>query len=142
MTDVLLSARHDAVLTLTINRPDALNALNRETTRALTTAFGAAARDPEVGAIIVTGAGRAFCAGADLRDVAARAQAGQTDLGEDLRANYAPMIRAIRACPRPVIAALNGTAAGAGLSPGLACGPRVAAPRAQVIVGFRRGGRL
>ena len=99
MTDVLLSARHDAVLILTINRPDALNALNRETTRALTAAFEAAARDPEVGAIIVTGAGRAFCAGADLREVVARADAGETDLGEDLRTNYAPMIRAIRACP-------------------------------------------
>src|SRR6266480_1247459 len=140
MTDVLLSGRHDAVLTLTINRPDALNALNRETTRALTTAFEAAARDPEVGAIIVTGAGRAFCAGADLREVAARAQAGETDLGEDLRANYAPMIRAIRACPKPVVAALNGTAAGAGLSVALACDVRIAAAGVQLIVVFVRVG--
>src|SRR5207248_10503139 len=111
MTNPVLSTRQGAVLTLTLNRPEVLNALNRQTTQALTAAFEAAGQDPEVGAIILTGAGRAFCAGADLRDVAARAQAGQT-LGEDLRANYAPMIRAIRACPRPVIAALNGTAAG------------------------------
>src|SRR2546423_2424187 len=106
MTDVLLSGRHDAVLTLTINRPDALNALNRETTRALTTAFEAAARDPEVGAIIVTGAGRAFCAGADLREVAARAPAGETHLRGDPRANYAPLIRPLPAWPQAAVPAL------------------------------------
>src|SRR2546429_6677458 len=140
MTDVLLSGRHDAVLTLTINRPDALNALNRETTRALTAACEAAAHDPKVGAIIVTGAGRAFCAGADLREVTARAAAGDTDLGADLRTNYAPMIRAIRACPKPVIAALNGTAAGAGLSLALACDLRIVVAGAQLIVVFVRVG--
>jgi 2-(1,2-epoxy-1,2-dihydrophenyl)acetyl-CoA isomerase len=140
MSDLVVSTRDGAVLTLTLNRPEALNALNRETTGALRTAFDAAGRDREVGAIVLTGAGRAFCAGADLKDVVARRDAGERDLGDDLRANYAPMIRAIRACPKPVIAALNGTAAGAGLSLALACDLRIAAAGATLIVVFVRVG--
>src|SRR5205807_1207314 len=138
--DVVLSSRDGAVLTLTLNRPEALNALSLETTQGLRAEVETAGRDPEVGAIVLTGAGRAFCAGADLKDVNARAQAGDTDLGTDLRTNYTPMIRAIRACPKPVIAALNGTAAGAGLSLALACDLRLAAAGAQLIVVFVRVG--
>jgi 2-(1,2-epoxy-1,2-dihydrophenyl)acetyl-CoA isomerase len=140
MTDVVLRSRDGAVVTLTLNRPEALNALNAETTQALRADVESAGRDPEIGAIVLTGAGRAFCAGADLKDVNARAQAGETDLGADLRTNYTPMIRAIRACPKPVIAALNGTAAGAGLSLALACDLRLAAAGAQLIVVFVRVG--
>jgi len=140
MSDVVLSSRDGPVLTLTLNRPEALNALTRETTQALRTEVETAGRDPEVGAIVLTGAGRAFCAGADLKDANARALAGDNDLGADLRTNYTPMIRAIRACPKPVIAALNGTAAGAGLSLALACDLRLAAAGAQLIVIFVRVG--
>jgi 2-(1,2-epoxy-1,2-dihydrophenyl)acetyl-CoA isomerase len=140
MSDVLISARDGAVLTLTLNRPQALNALNREMTGAVRRAVDAAARDHGVGAIVLTGAGRAFCAGADLKDVNARSDAGDRDLGDDLRRNYAPMIRAIRACPKPVIAALNGVAAGAGLSLALACDLRLAAAGVPLIVVFVRVG--
>jgi 2-(1,2-epoxy-1,2-dihydrophenyl)acetyl-CoA isomerase len=140
MNEVVLSALDAGVLTLTLNRPEALNALSREMTRALRDGMEAAARDRGVGAVILTGAGRAFCAGADLKDVVARREAGERDLGDDLRANYTPMIRAIRACPKPVIAALNGTAAGAGLSLALACDLRIAAAGTPLIVVFVRVG--
>src|SRR5438132_10963270 len=140
MSDLVLSALEGGVLTLTLNRPEALNALTKEMTGALRDGIQAAARNREVGAVIVTGAGRAFCAGADLKDVAARREAGERDLGDDLRANYAPLIRSIRACPKPVIAAINGTAAGAGLSLALACDLRLAAAGASLIVVFVRVG--
>ena len=140
MSDLVRSTLDGGVLTLTLNRPEALNALTKEMTGALRDGMQAAARNPEVGAVIITGAGRAFCAGADLKDVVARREAGERDLGDDLRTNYAPMIRAIRACPKPVIAALNGTAAGAGLSLALACDLRIAAAGANLIVVFVRVG--
>jgi len=140
MSEVVLSTLDAGVLTLTLNRPEALNALNRELTTALRDDVEAAARDLGVGAVIITGAGRAFCAGADLKDVVARREAGERDLGDDLRTSYAPMIRAIRACPKPVIAALNGTAAGAGLSLALACDLRIAAAGTPLIVVFVRVG--
>ncbi|TMC42632.1 MAG: hypothetical protein E6J25_07745 [Chloroflexi bacterium] len=140
MSDVVLTDRNGAVVTLTLNRPDALNALNAETTAVLRAGLEAAGRDAAVGAVILTGSGRAFCAGADLKDVSARSEAGDTDLGADLRTNYVPMIRAIRACPKPVIAALNGTTAGAGLSLALACDLRIVVAGAQLIVVFVRVG--
>jgi 2-(1,2-epoxy-1,2-dihydrophenyl)acetyl-CoA isomerase len=140
MSDVLLSARTGRVLTLTMNRGEALNALNQEALRALRKAFEAASRDPSIGSVILTGSGRAFCTGADLRELSGRYQAGDSELGNDLRQNYAPLIQAIRSCPKPVVAALNGTAAGAGLSLALACDLRLAASNAQLIVVFIRVG--
>lgn len=140
MSDAVLTARDGPVVTLTINRPDSLNALNPQTTQALRKAVDGASRDDSIGAIVVTGAGRAFSAGADLKDVSARLAAGDVDVGDDLRTNYAPLTRSIRACPKPMIAALNGTAAGAGLSLALACDLRIAAAGVQLIVAFVRVG--
>jgi len=140
MTELVLSEKSGRVLTLTLNRPEALNALNQQSIRELRKAIEAGAHDSAVGCLILTGAGRAFCTGADLREVSARYQAGDTELGEDLRRNYAPLIRSIRACPKPVIAAINGAAAGAGLSLALACDLRIAAANAPLIVVFIRVG--
>ncbi|HEY0491924.1 MAG TPA: enoyl-CoA hydratase-related protein [Candidatus Dormibacteraeota bacterium] len=140
MSDPVLSDRSGRVLTLTMNRPEALNALNQQSLRELRKGIEAGGRDSSIGCVILTGRGRAFCTGADLREVNARRQAGETELGEDLRRNYAPLIRSIRECPKPVIAAINGTAAGAGLSLALACDLRVAVENAELIVVFIRVG--
>jgi 2-(1,2-epoxy-1,2-dihydrophenyl)acetyl-CoA isomerase len=138
--DVVLAQRNESIEIVTINRPQSLNALTPETNAALKGAIEAAGRDPEVAGIVLTGAGRAFSAGADLKGVAARLDAGDASVGDDLRKNYAPLTRAIRDCPKPVIAALNGTAAGAGLSLALACDLRIAAAGSQLIVAFVRVG--
>jgi 2-(1,2-epoxy-1,2-dihydrophenyl)acetyl-CoA isomerase len=138
--EVVLVERNEATVVVTINRPQALNALTPETNTALKRAIDDAAREKDVAAVVLTGAGRAFCAGADLKGVAARLDAGDASVGDDLRRNYAPLTRAIRECPKPVIAALNGTAAGAGLSLALACDLRVAAAGSQLIVAFVRVG--
>lgn len=120
-----------AVQTITLNRPDVLNALNG----AMHKALGAAlkdARSPEVRAVVITGAGRGFCVGQDLSEF--REAAG--DIGERLRCNYHPNVLAIRALEKPVIAAVNGAAAGAGLSLACACDLRIAADSATFVPAF------
>src|SRR5438552_2993772 len=97
MSDLVLSTLDGGVLTLTLNRPEALNALNAEMTGALRDGAQAAARNPEVGAVIITGAGRAFCAGGDLKDGIARRGPRGPDLGTDPPTQYARLARAIRA---------------------------------------------
>ena len=123
--------RDGAVLTITLNRPDVLNAFNA----AMHEALGAAleeARDASVRAVVLTGAGRGFCVGQDLTEF--RESAG--DIGDRLRSNYHPNVLAIRRLEKPVIAAVNGAAAGAGLSFACACDLRIAADSASFVPAF------
>jgi 2-(1,2-epoxy-1,2-dihydrophenyl)acetyl-CoA isomerase len=106
----------DGVATITLARPDSLNALNATMRRELLAAFKVLGRDARVRAIVLTGEGRGFCSGADLRG-----GGGEREFRRVLTAEYNPLMRAIRGLPKPVIAAVNGVAAGAGVSLALAC---------------------
>jgi 2-(1,2-epoxy-1,2-dihydrophenyl)acetyl-CoA isomerase len=123
--------RDGAVLTITLNRPDVLNAFNGAMHKALNAALKEA-RDDEVRAVVVTGAGRGFCVGQDLTEF--RDAAG--DIGDRLRSTYHPNISAIRALEKPVIAAVNGAAAGAGMSFACACDIRIASDAAVFVPAF------
>jgi 2-(1,2-epoxy-1,2-dihydrophenyl)acetyl-CoA isomerase len=123
--------RAGAVLTITLNRPDVLNALNRSVHDGLRHAL-AQAQEPDVRAVVITGAGRGFCVGQDLQEFSA----GAGDVTDNLRANYHVNVLAIRALEKPVIAAVNGPAAGAGLSLALACDIRIAADSASFVPAF------
>jgi 2-(1,2-epoxy-1,2-dihydrophenyl)acetyl-CoA isomerase len=125
------TSRDGAVLTITLNRPDVLNAFNTAMHRAFAAALKDA-RDGGVRAVVITGAGRGFCVGQDLTEF--REASG--DIGARLRDNYHPNIRAIRALEKPVIAAVNGAAAGAGMSLACACDLRVAADSATFVPAF------
>jgi 2-(1,2-epoxy-1,2-dihydrophenyl)acetyl-CoA isomerase len=125
------TSRDGAVLTITLNRPDVLNAFNTDMHRALAAAFKEA-RDASVRAVVLTGAGRGFCVGQDLTEF----REAPGDIGSRLRDNYHPNIRAIRALEKPVIAAVNGAAAGAGMSIACACDLRIAADSASFIPAF------
>jgi len=127
----VLTARTGAVLTITLNRPDVFNAFNRALHAELRLALETAA-DPAVRAVVITGAGRGFCAGQDLREFAAL----EGSLRDALEETYHPNIRLIRGLAKPVIAAVNGPVAGAGLSLASACDVRVASTAAAFVPGF------
>lgn len=131
----LRSERVGAVVTLTLDRPDALNALNGTLRRELLTAFKAIARDDEVRAVVITGAGRGFCAGADLRG-----GSEERAFRRVLASEYNPLIGAIRALPKPVVASVNGVAAGAGVSLALAADLVIASEDARFVPAFHRIG--
>ncbi|MEP7378444.1 MAG: enoyl-CoA hydratase-related protein [Chloroflexota bacterium] len=137
MADTVLSSASDGVLTLILNRPDALNAFTVEMKEALLAAFKDAARDKEVRVVILTGAGRAFSAGQDLKE---RAGPDVNDLGTELRLRYNPIILAMRRLEKPIIGAINGVAAGAGISIAIACDILIASDKASFMEAFGRVG--
>jgi 2-(1,2-epoxy-1,2-dihydrophenyl)acetyl-CoA isomerase len=125
------TSREGAVLTITLNRPDVLNAFNAALHEGLAAALKEA-RDPDVRAVVVTGAGRGFCVGQDLTEF----REAPGDIGSRLRSTYHPNVLAVRALEKPVIAAVNGVAAGAGMSFACACDLRIAADSASFVPAF------
>jgi 2-(1,2-epoxy-1,2-dihydrophenyl)acetyl-CoA isomerase len=126
----------DGVGVIELNRPDALNALTPEMGIELLAAIRAGGDDPAVRAMMITGAGRAFCSGADLLVAREELRPGVTDFGLRLRTVYNPAILALRDAPKPVIAALNGPTAGIGAALALACDLIVAAESAYLLLAF------
>jgi 2-(1,2-epoxy-1,2-dihydrophenyl)acetyl-CoA isomerase len=139
MASVLISAQA-GVLTITLNRPDKLNALNPEMHKALRGALEQALDDRGVRAVLLTGAGRGFCAGQDLSERNVAPGAAPIDLSVSLGSHYNPLVRRLRALPKPIIAAVNGVAAGAGANIALACDIVLAARSATFVQSFSRLG--
>ncbi len=127
----------DSIATITLDRPDALNALTVPMKTELLAAFRAVARDRAVRAVVLTGAGRAFCAGQDLKE---RLEPDAAPLAVEVRERYNPIISAMRRLDRPIVGAINGVAAGAGASLAFACDLRVMAEGASFVLAFGRIG--
>lgn len=140
MSDTVRYEVNDAVGTITLNRPDAMNALTTEMKVALRDTVQRAAGDPSVRAVVLAGAGRAFCAGQDLREHVTNLEAGVDGLGATVRDHYNPTALALATMPKPVVAAVNGSAAGAGASLAFACDFRVLSEKASFMMAFARVG--
>ncbi len=142
MSQDLLEALKDGVTVLTLNRPDRLNAMSPSMLDALLEALPRLAADPEVGVVVLTGAGRAFCAGGDVKAMAEGREFGGTTLEDKAQALRSRMevSRWLHEMPKPTIAMVRGAAAGAGLSLALACDLRVAGDTARFATAFARVG--
>jgi len=137
VTDTVRYDLDGAIATITLNRPAARNALTAEMKTGLLAALREADADSGVRAVLLTGAGQAFCAGQDLREHAGLLESGDASI-DTVRQHYNPIIMTITGMPKPVIAALGGVAAGAGASLAFACDFRIAARRASVLMAFAR----
>jgi len=132
---LILTSRNQHTLTIRLNRPEKANAFNREMITALQDALRLAAEDEQVRAVVLSGVGKTFSAGQDITEMA-DAQGQGISYREHLQESYNPLILQIRHLQKPVLAALNGTVAGAGLGIALACDLRIAATDARFRVGF------
>ncbi|MEO8447725.1 MAG: enoyl-CoA hydratase-related protein [bacterium] len=132
MYKTILYTEKDSILTITLNRPDVYNAFNEEMLMELQDAFKKAADNPNVRCVVLTGAGKAFCSGQDLKDFNEK----KLTFKEALEQRYNPLIRSIAGLQKPVICAINGVAAGAGISLALACDYRIAVESATLIEVF------
>ena len=135
MSDNVLYAITEGVGTITLNRPEAMNSLDTATKVALRDAAVEAAGDPAVRVIVLAGTGRAFCVGQDLKEHAASLEAG-TGLSNTVQLHYNPLLRALTEAPKPVIAAVNGVAAGAGAALAFAADLRIASDKAAFNLAF------
>ena len=139
MSETILTTTHEGWSEITLNRPERLNAFNDEMHLALRTALDAAA-SPECRAVLLTGAGRGFCTGQDLDGRDPRKMDGPPDLGHTLETLYNPLVRQISQLEKPVIAAVNGVAAGAGANIAFGCDIVLAAAGAKFIQSFANVG--
>jgi 2-(1,2-epoxy-1,2-dihydrophenyl)acetyl-CoA isomerase len=137
---IVLEGKYEGIATLVMNRPDRLNALNGELSMAINDALGRIARDSSVNVVVITGAGRAFCAGGDLGAIGKGRQSGETHGLEPVLRAGMQMVLKMRTMPQPVIAAVNGAAAGAGMNIALAADIRVAAEEASFGQNFSKVG--
>jgi len=136
----ILVSRNAGVMYVTLNRPDKLNAFNPEMHELLREALEEARDKPDVRAVVLTGSGRGFCAGQDLAARTRSADTAPIDLSVSLGSNYNPLVRRLRALPKPIVCAVNGVAAGAGANIALACDIVLAARSASFVQSFSKLG--
>jgi 2-(1,2-epoxy-1,2-dihydrophenyl)acetyl-CoA isomerase len=139
--NILLFERKDGYAVITLNRPDKLNAFNDELTFKLQDALKEAEKDAAIRAVVITGAGRGFCSGQDLQNRKFSDNSKEKpSLGDSIRRRYNPIVLKLRRMEKPVIAAINGVAAGAGASLAFACDLRIASDSATFVQSFSRVG--
>jgi len=141
MSDTILTEHFDGWMQITLNRPDRLNAFNDEMHVALSAAL-AEAEKPAVRALLLTGAGRGFCAGQDLEGRDPRKMGGPPDLGHTLSTLYNPLVQRLRSLAKPVVCAVNGVAAGAGANIVFSCDIVLAATTAKFLQSFAKVGLI